>query len=60
VIVTVMQGAACAEGIVRAASPRDNISAMGQFFISVPPEVGTILDRSKPAHQRRRADQPKA
>jgi hypothetical protein len=30
-----MQGAACAEGMVKAASPRADINAMGQFFISV-------------------------
>jgi hypothetical protein len=34
-----MQGAACDEGAVKAASPRADISTMGQFFISVfPPE----------------------
>jgi hypothetical protein len=51
VIVTVTQGAACAEDMVKAASPRPDISAMGRFFISVPPEVRTILDCSKPGHQ---------
>jgi hypothetical protein len=50
VIVTVTQGAACAEDMVKAASPRPDISAMGRFFM-FPPEVRTILDCSKPAHQ---------